>query len=105
MESGQRNKSKAGRPPTISDVARAAGVSSMTVSRVINGDARVRPTTRARVDEAITRLNYTPNPAARSLATGGKLRAPGALVMMATPLCASFPAIRASASASRSPSP
>jgi LacI family transcriptional regulator len=68
------NAARRGRAPTISDVARAAGVSSMTVSRVINGDARVRPTTRARVDEAITRLNYTPNPAARSLAGAEPIR-------------------------------
>ncbi|MGN6375479.1 MAG: LacI family DNA-binding transcriptional regulator [Sphingomonas sp.] len=56
------------RPPTITDVARAAGVSPMTVSRVINADAKVRPETRAKVDEAVARLNYKPNPAARSLA-------------------------------------
>jgi len=53
---------------TISDVARAAGVSTMTVSRVINGAANVKPTTVAAVDAAIASLNYAPNPAARSLA-------------------------------------
>jgi LacI family transcriptional regulator len=53
---------------TISDVARAAGVSAMTVSRVINGAGNVKPTTLAAVDAAIARLNYAPNPAARSLA-------------------------------------
>jgi len=74
MEPGQRSKTKAGRPPTISDVARAAGVSPMTVSRVINGDARVRPATRAKVDAAISQLNYTPNPAARSLAGAEQIR-------------------------------
>jgi LacI family transcriptional regulator len=53
---------------TISDVARAAGVSTMTVSRVINGAGNVKPATLAAVDAAIARLNYAPNPAARSLA-------------------------------------
>ena len=60
--------------PTISDVARQAGVSPMTVSRVINGEGNVRPTTRALVKEAITSLNYAPNPAARSLAGAGQTR-------------------------------
>ncbi len=48
--------------PTISDVARAAGVSLMTVSRVINNEANVRPTTREKVEAAIAQLNYAPNP-------------------------------------------
>jgi len=55
---------------TILDVARAAGVSSMTVSRVINGAANVRDSTRETVLETIARLNYSPNTAARSLAAG-----------------------------------
>ncbi|WP_235532959.1 LacI family DNA-binding transcriptional regulator [Sphingomonas sp. Leaf412] len=60
--------------PTIADVARAAGVSAMTVSRVINGESNVRPATRDGVNAAIKALNYTPNPAARSLAGAGQLR-------------------------------
>jgi LacI family transcriptional regulator len=55
---------------TIEDVARAAGVSAMTVSRVINYGKNVRDSTRAAVLEAIERLNYSPNTAARSLAAG-----------------------------------
>lgn len=55
---------------TIQDVARAAGVSAMTVSRVINGEPNVRDTTREAVRTAIAKLNYSPNTAARSLAAG-----------------------------------
>lgn len=55
---------------TIEDVARAAGVSAMTVSRVINQGRNVRESTRAAVLEAVERLNYSPNTAARSLAAG-----------------------------------
>ena len=55
---------------TIEDVARAAGVSAMTVSRVINNGRNVRESTRAAVLEAIEQLNYSPNTAARSLAAG-----------------------------------
>jgi len=55
---------------TIEDVARAAGVSAMTVSRVINGKHNVRDTTRTRVLEIIDQLNYSPNTAARTLAAG-----------------------------------
>ncbi len=57
--------------PTIADVAKAAGVSPMTVSRVINGESSVRTNTRERVEEAIASLNYIPNSSARQLA-GGK---------------------------------
>ena len=60
--------------PTIADVARAAGVSAMTVSRVINGESNVRAATREAVNAAVAQLNYAPNPAARSLAGAGQLR-------------------------------
>lgn len=53
---------------TVADVARLAGVSAMTVSRVVNGDPGVRPERRAAVQAAIAALNYRPNPAARRLA-------------------------------------
>jgi len=55
---------------TIEDVARASGVSAMTVSRVINQGKNVRESTKEAVLEAIERLNYSPNTAARSLAAG-----------------------------------
>jgi LacI family transcriptional regulator len=53
--------------PTIRDVARRAGVSPMTVSRVVNGNVRVKADTRQRVQEAITALGYVPNNLARGL--------------------------------------
>lgn len=62
------------RGATIIDVAAHAGVSPMTVSRVINGREGVRPETRALVQRAIDALAYTPNVAARSLVTSGELR-------------------------------
>ncbi|HEV2712150.1 MAG TPA: LacI family DNA-binding transcriptional regulator [Gaiellaceae bacterium] len=52
---------------TIKDVARHAGVSPMTVSRVINRSDRVRPETRRRVEEAIADLGYVPSRLARGL--------------------------------------
>jgi len=55
---------------TIEDVARAAGVSAMTVSRVINKEPNVRDETRQNVLETIERMNYSPNTAARNLAAG-----------------------------------
>ena len=54
---------------TIRDVARAAGVSVATVSRVLNNHARVRTETRTRVTAAASELDYTPNEVARSLIT------------------------------------
>ena len=53
--------------PTIADVARLAGVSTGTVSRVINGAENVTPDTRMRVNQAIATLDYEPNFQARSL--------------------------------------
>ncbi|PVX31443.1 LacI family DNA-binding transcriptional regulator [Sphingomonas pokkalii] len=55
---------------TVQDVAREAGVSAMTVSRVVNGGTNVREATREAVLAAIAKLNYSPNSAARSLAAG-----------------------------------
>jgi DNA-binding LacI/PurR family transcriptional regulator len=58
------------RPPDIHAVARHAGVSHQTVSRVLNEHPNVRATTRARVREAMEVLGYRPNLAARALITG-----------------------------------
>ncbi|GAB3994089.1 LacI family DNA-binding transcriptional regulator [Nocardioides marmoraquaticus] len=53
----------------MADVARLAGVSLQTVSRVVNGAPHLRPTTRSKVEEAIRQLGYRPNVAARALVT------------------------------------
>ena len=52
---------------TLYDVARLAGVSTATVSRVVHGQDRVREATRARVQQAIEELGYVPDGAAQSL--------------------------------------
>jgi LacI family transcriptional regulator len=54
--------------PTMMDVAELAGVSPMTVSRVMNGETTVRQNTRNKVQAAVAALNYAPNQAARRLA-------------------------------------
>lgn len=61
--------STADRPPGMHDVARLAGVSHQTVSRVVNEMPNVRPETRERVRAAIASLGYRPNTAARALVT------------------------------------
>lgn len=58
-----------GRAPSIRDVARLAGVSYQTVSRVINNSPQLRPETAAKVRSAIAELKFVPNQAARALAT------------------------------------
>lgn len=58
------------RPATIYDVARMAGVSGQTVSRLLKGYQGIRPETRDRVTEALEALDYRPNLTARSLTTG-----------------------------------
>lgn len=61
--------SERGRPPGMYDVARLAGVSHQTVSRVINAHPNVSDATRQRVQQAIAKLGYRRNVAARTLVT------------------------------------
>ena len=56
-------------PTTLADIARALGVSKMTVSRAINNHPEISPETRARILEAAQRMNYRPNQFARALTT------------------------------------
>lgn len=58
-----------GRSATLEDVARVAGVSRATVSRVVRGDVQVRRDKVAKVESAVQELGYVPNTAARSLAS------------------------------------
>ena len=70
----ERQRRKPKRGVTIREVAAKAGVSPMTVSRVINRESHVKIETRELVDAAIRELNYSPSPAARSLAGSGPFR-------------------------------
>jgi LacI family transcriptional regulator len=63
---------------TIRDVAGLAGVSTATVSRVLNARDGVSPGTRERVRAAIHRLDFTPSIAAQRLRSGGSTAAPSA---------------------------
>lgn len=65
------------RPPTLEEVARRAGLSTGTVSRVINNAQHVSKKARQAVERAIDELGYVPNTAARSLATSRR----GAVVL------------------------
>ena len=58
------------KPPSLQDVARAAGLSPATVSRFLNGSLHLPPETAERINSAIATLNYRPNPHARSLSRG-----------------------------------
>ncbi|MDE2301586.1 MAG: LacI family DNA-binding transcriptional regulator [Sphingomonadales bacterium] len=71
---GGRKSGRRGEGPTVADVARAAGVSPMTVSRVVNRQTGIAPPTRAKVEAAIAQLRYVPNLAARRLAGRGPCR-------------------------------
>ncbi len=64
------NPHRVHRAASMADVARRAGVSAQTVSRVVNDRPHVDAATRARVLEALEALGYRRNPAAVSLATG-----------------------------------
>lgn len=70
MNTGQPPASGARRVPSIEDVARLAGVSSQTVSRVSRDSTKVREQTRNRVLTAMDQLGYVPNRAARALRSG-----------------------------------
>jgi DNA-binding LacI/PurR family transcriptional regulator len=69
-DGGGAARPKRRRQAAMADVARLAGVSHQTVSRVINGSERVAPGTRDRVQEAMRLLDYRPNSVARALVTG-----------------------------------
>lgn len=65
--------------PTLYDVARSAGVSHQTVSRVVKGETNIRADLRERIESAIRELDYRPNLTARALASASKHRI-GAIV-------------------------
>lgn len=65
--------------PTLHDVAAQAGVSIATVSRVLNGGARIRPETALRVQEVVRALGFRPNRMGRDLRRG-QSRAVGVLL-------------------------
>lgn len=69
IDSNDRSR-RPGSKPTINDVARVAGVSKKTVSRVINRSPALNHLTRERVEQVIRELGYSPNPQARALALG-----------------------------------
>jgi LacI family transcriptional regulator len=69
----RKSSRRSGNVVTIHDVARHAGVSPMTVSRVINSETNVRDETRAKVAASIKTLRYSPNLAARNLASAGSI--------------------------------
>lgn len=58
------------KPPSLQDVANAAGLSPATVSRYLNGSLSLPPATAQRIDKAIKALDYKPNPHARRLSRG-----------------------------------
>jgi DNA-binding LacI/PurR family transcriptional regulator len=68
--SGLGTKEPRPRAVVMADVAKLAGVSHQTVSRVINDSPHVRSNTRARVEDAMRKLGYRPNSVARALVTG-----------------------------------
>ncbi|GAA3836454.1 LacI family DNA-binding transcriptional regulator [Streptomyces phyllanthi] len=67
---GRSRRNFAGARPVMDDVARLAGVSKQTVSRVLNGNPAVRAETREAVLDAMRSLGYRPSRSARSLASG-----------------------------------
>lgn len=68
------SRARPDRPATIYDVAKAAGVSHQTVSKVLRGLGGMRPETRERVEQELRRLNYRPNVGARALARSQQKR-------------------------------
>ena len=79
MVEGRRRETVRNDRPVLADVARLAGVSTASVSRVLNEPDKVRPEMRQRVMAAVEQLGYVPDGAARALASG-RLRTVGAIV-------------------------
>lgn len=79
---GTRNRGRPGgeRPATVWDVARVAGVSAKTVSRVVNSEPGVTAATAARVTAAIAELGFRRNEMARMLRTGGRVKTLGLVI-------------------------
>ncbi|MBO0813515.1 MAG: LacI family DNA-binding transcriptional regulator, partial [Microlunatus sp.] len=69
-EQVRKPRSRSSQAASLDDVAKLAGVSTMTVSRVLNSRGSVSRQTRERVAKAATRLNYRPNLAAQALSSG-----------------------------------
>lgn len=83
MTSGEPSRASAprrGGAPTVRDVAERAGVSPMTVSRVLSGGKNVRPEVQSRVEKAIAELGYRRNENARSLRPGHESRLIGVTI-------------------------
>lgn len=74
LEKPRKSIRRKGNAVTIDEVAALANVSPMTVSRVVNGQGKVRDSTRERVMRAVRELGYTPNLAASSLAAAQDTR-------------------------------
>lgn len=66
--------------PTLHDVASDAGVSAMTVSRVLNGGSNVRPELRRKVERSVARLGYRRNENARSIRPGQRTGLVGVII-------------------------
>src|SRR6516162_2394889 len=77
MEKGKKRRMK--RNATMADVAKLAGVGTMTVSRLLSGSVTVSEATAKRIHKAIKKLNYQPNEVARAL-RGLKTRTIGVIV-------------------------
>lgn len=69
MTDSSTGPTRRARPATLEEVARSAGVSRATVSRVINGSPKVSSEAKRAVEAAVRKLGYAPNRAARSLVT------------------------------------
>ena len=64
-----KKRSVLAKRPTINDVAKAAGVSPVSVSRVINNHPSIKESTKARVEQAMRNIGYFPNAAAQAMRT------------------------------------
>jgi LacI family gluconate utilization system Gnt-I transcriptional repressor len=80
VESQEPHSEEPHSAPTLSAVAKLAGVSSITVSRVVRLPNLVAPETRTRVEAAMRELGYVPNQLAGALASGARTRSVGVLV-------------------------